>query len=119
MIPEKTVESRLHQRTIDANTCMEYLKKYFRKLDQRLTLELNKSKEISLLAENAFNQNFGTYADLIWHVIKDVDNYMEGADEEDSNKSSKKKVGFADIVDMKLNVPNNQSEKEVNKSLDD
>ena len=59
MIPERSVLSRLHQLTIDANTCMEYLHKYFKKLDQRSNLELNKSKEISLLAENANNLNFG------------------------------------------------------------
>ena len=62
MIPERSVLSRLHQHTIDANTCLEYLNKYFKKLDERSNLELNKSKQISLLVENAYNENFGQYA---------------------------------------------------------
>lgn len=62
MLPTRSVDSRLHQKTIDSNTCMEYLNKYFKKLDERMSLERVKSKEISLLVENAYNQNFGKYA---------------------------------------------------------
>ena len=81
MIPERSVLSRLHQRTIDANTCMEYLHKYFKKLDERLTLECNKSREISLLVENAYNQTFGLYADIINKVVMGVDCFVEDDDD--------------------------------------
>lgn len=108
MLPERSVLSRLHQLKIDANTCMEYLHKYFKKLDERSTLELNKSKEVSLMAENAYNENFGQYAQIIHKVMMGVDCYVEGEEEDSKQREElskkKKKVGFADIVDSKLKV---------------
>jgi hypothetical protein len=34
LIPEITVESKLHQQKITCNQCLGYLKKYFLKLDE-------------------------------------------------------------------------------------
>ena len=51
-IPAETETSRYHQTTIEANTCLEFLQRYFAKLDQRMHLQRNQSKQISLLAEN-------------------------------------------------------------------
>jgi hypothetical protein len=102
MLPTRSIESRLHQRTIDANTCEEYLLKYFKRLDERSRLELNKSKEISLLVENAYNQNFGQYADVVEKILSNLDNYVEGEDEElvllEVEDKKRKKVGFVDLT---------------------
>lgn len=62
--------------------------------------------------ENAYNQNFGKYADIIQTVVRNLDNYVEGA-EADKNEGlllkPKKKVGFADVTDSLLAV--NRGEK--------
>ena len=82
------------------------MRKYFTKLDEKLKLELNKSKEISLIAENAHNGNFGKYFRIIQNVTDGLDHYVEGATEEESveeGSKKKKKVGFLDIVDTKMN----------------
>lgn len=88
---------------------MEYILKYFKKLDERSTLERNKSKEISLLVENAYNQNFGKFAQVIDKIVNNLDYFVagiQGDPEEDMTHepAKKKKVGFADIVDAKLSV---------------
>lgn len=61
---------------------MEYLKKYFKKLDSRIRLEVNKSKKVSLTIENAYNNNFGKYAEVIRKVCDGLDHYVEGMEEE-------------------------------------
>lgn len=89
---------------------MEYLNKYLRKLDERLALERNKSKEVSLFVENAYNQNFGKYADIVNKIVFGLDHYVEGIPDEEEEEemdkvgSKKKRVGFADVVESKLAV---------------
>lgn len=44
-IPEETPQkSNLHQSTIEANFCLELLRRYLVKLDEKMRIELNKSK---------------------------------------------------------------------------
>lgn len=77
-----------------------------------MNIQRNKSKQISLLVENAYNQNFGKYADIMHHVMKNLDQYVDGIEEEEKkpkqNENKKKKVGFADVVDSKLAVERGQ-----------
>ncbi len=46
-----------------------------------MNIERNKSKQISLLVENAYNQNFGKYADIMHNVMKNLDQYVDGIEE--------------------------------------
>jgi hypothetical protein len=62
---------------------MEFLKKYFARLDSRISLELRKSKQISLLAQKVSLQSFGTYGEVLHHVVREMDYYVENPDEEE------------------------------------
>jgi hypothetical protein len=68
-LPEPEQQSRLHQQTIEGNFCLELAKRYFLKLDERMKLELSKSKHISLLAENVTLDRFGSLAAVLERVL--------------------------------------------------
>lgn len=112
MIPaESDAKSKFHQRTIDSNLCLEYIRRYFSKLDQRMKIELNKSKQISLMAENAGQNDFAAVASIIEGVANGLNDYVEDAEEEADRVApleipAGKKVSFADVVDDTLNRNN-------------
>ncbi len=58
-VPAETPQkSALHQHTIDSNFCLELFRRYLLKLDEKMRVELNKSKQISLLAEDVTLEQF-------------------------------------------------------------
>lgn len=81
LIPIENQKSNYHQNTVDANVCMEFLKKYFARLDAKISVELRKSKQVSLLAEKVTLNSFGTYAEVLQRVSDEMDYYVENADE--------------------------------------
>ena len=69
-----------------------------------MTVEVRKSKQISMLAEKVALQSFGTYGEILNRMVHEINDYVEGEDEEEAvmkeNQSdNQKKVTFADIVD--------------------
>ena len=58
------------------------MNRYFHKLDQRMKIEMNKSKNISLLAENVSLSDFESCASIISGVLNNLDGYVEDDDEQ-------------------------------------
>lgn len=61
---------------------MEFVNRYFNKLDERINIEMKKSKQISLLAENVSLDDFQTCAAIIEGVVNNLSGYVEDDDEE-------------------------------------
>lgn len=75
-------QSTYHQDTIDGNTCLEFIRKYFLRLDQRLSIELSKSKHVSLMAEDVSLQDFDGYSQIIDGVINGMNEWVEPGEED-------------------------------------
>lgn len=66
----------MHQLTIDGNICLELLKRYLAKLDERMRVELSKSKHISLVAENVKLDQFEMMATVFEGVMNRMNDYV-------------------------------------------
>ena len=62
------------------------MNRYFHKLDQRMKIEMNKSKNISLLAENVSLSDFESCASIISGVLNNLDGYVEDDDDEQADR---------------------------------
>ena len=101
LVPSQNQQSKLHQPTIDANVCLEFVRRYFSRLDERMGLELNKSKQISLMAENVGLEQLCLGAEVINGVLNRLGDYVEDEEEADVVQplEGRRRVAFADVVD--------------------